>query len=74
MLSREKSLIKCINERLSAKKYTDISVTNVRIFADGNLLADVFYTWKLNAWEHRAEHKDVVFVYKDEEWHSPIFF
>lgn len=74
MLSREKSLIECINERLEEKEYTDINVTNVRTFADGNLLADVSYTWKLNAWEHRAEHKDAIFVYKDEEWHSPIFF
>ena len=74
MLSRENLLIEYINERLSEKEYTDINVNNVRTFADGNLLADVSYTWKLNAWEHRAEHKDVIFVYKEEEWHSPIFF
>jgi hypothetical protein len=74
MLSREKLLIDYINERLSEREYTDINVTNVRVFADGNLFADVSYTWKLNAWEHRAEHKDVIFVYKDKEWHSPLFF
>lgn len=73
MSSREKLLIEYINERLSEKGYTDINITNVKTFADGNLLADVSYTWKLNAWEHRAEHKDVIFVYKDGKWYLPLF-
>lgn len=73
MLNREKSLVDYLNKRLSDKGFTDISITNIRFFADGNILADVCYTWKLNAWEKRAEHKDIIFIYKDEEWHSPLF-
>ena len=74
MESKEKLLIGHINKRLNEKEFTDIEITNIRTFADGALLADVSYTWRLNAWTKRAEHKDVIFIYKNEEWHSPLFF
>lgn len=74
MLSKEKSMIEYATKRLLDKGNTNIKITNVRLFADGNIMADVSYTWKLNAWEKRAEHKDVIFVYKDGEWYSPLFF
>ncbi len=72
-LHKEESLIEYLYHRLSENGYTDISITNIRVFADGNIMTDVAYTWQLNAWRHRAEHKDSIFVYADNKWHSPIF-
>ena len=73
MLSKEKSLMEYLNKRLLEKGYTDMSITNVRVFGDGNFMADVAFTWQLNAWKKRAEHKDSIFVYADNQWHSPLF-
>lgn len=73
MLSKEKSLVDYLNKRLADKGFIDISITNIRVFANGNLIADVSYTWKLNAEEERVGYKNIVFIYKDEEWYSPLF-
>ena len=62
MLFKEKSLRDYLNNRLTENGCTDIRITNIQTFADGNLMADVSYTQKLNAWEKHAEHKDSIFV------------
>ena len=36
-------------------------------------LADVSYTWSLNGYAKRIVHKSMIFVLKDNMWHSPIF-
>lgn len=73
----EKSLIEMCIAKLQARGDKNIEVTNVRIFNnDGRVdaLADVSYTWILNGWEKNAEHKDMIFVYRDGEWKCPLFF
>ena len=37
MLNREKSLVDYLNKRLSDKGFTDVSITNIRFFADENI-------------------------------------
>lgn len=74
MLSKEKSMIEYATKRLEDKGNTNIKITNVRLLADGNIMAEVSYNWQLNAWKKQAEHKDVIFVYKDGEWLCPLFF
>ena len=72
MLSKEQLMVEYVTKKLEDRGYTNIKITNIRLFADGNIMADVFYTWRLNAWEKQAEHKDEIFIYKDGKWYSPL--
>ena len=73
----ECSLIDTINKEMQLIGNTDVDISNIRLFVKGNTqyaLADVSYTWFLNAWDHRVLHKDMIFVLTDDgRWISPIF-
>lgn len=72
----EKSLNETCLAKLQARGDKNCKVSNVRISTiDGRVsaLVDVSYTWMLNGWEKNAEHKDMIFVYIDGEWKSPLF-
>lgn len=73
-IKKEKELTNWIKEKLTNRGDKDIIVSNIKFIDDYVALADVSYTWFLNAWEKRAEHKDMLFVYKDETWHSPVIW
>ena len=60
---------------------SDYSIDNIRFFEEENkiyALADIKYTWWLNAWDKKVNMKDVLFVIVDifgiGEWKSPIFY
>lgn len=64
----EQTLKDYIIEELKKRGDTDIiSVTNIRPASQDALIlmADVSYTCNLHGCEKHAEHKDVLFVYKD---------
>lgn len=68
----KQSLKDYIITKLTERGDTDITVTNIRTVSKDVLMADVSYTWRLHGWKKRAEHKDSLFVYKDDKWHSPL--
>ena len=69
--STKASFIAFVTEKLTERGDKDIKITNVRIWKNGDVLADVSYTWRLNGWEKHAEHKDWIAVFRDGQWHSP---
>lgn len=71
-INTEKELTNWIVEKLTERGDKDIVVSNIKFIDDYAVLADVSYTWFLNSWDKRAEHKDVLFVYKDGTWHSSL--
>lgn len=69
------SLIKFITEKMKEKGNTLIDISNIRLGENDNVFfADISYIWYLNGWEKHAEHKDMIFVYADNQWHTPMFF
>ena len=56
---------------LEAQGNYNIKVSNIRIEKD-KVIADISYNWRLNAWEKKAQHKDVVSFIKDDKWHSSL--
>lgn len=72
----EQKLIETIEYEMQQIGNTDVSIENIRLFdADGKqyALADVSYTWWLNAWDKEVKHLDMIFVLVDNEWKSPLF-
>lgn len=73
----KKSLIKSINYEMEQLGNTDVVIDNIQLFTEKNkqyAMADVSYTWWLNAWDKRVCHKDMIFVLVDNDrWLSPIF-
>lgn len=71
------NLINTIIYEMEQLGNTDIVVDNIRLFTEENkqyAMADVSYTWWLNAWDKKVQHKDMIFVLVDENrWLSPIF-
>ena len=72
-MDSEKALIEYINIKAKEYGYTDLKITNIRMNSKNTFLADIAFTWYLNGWDKHAELKDSVFVYKNKEWHSPLF-
>lgn len=76
MYEIQRKLIKDIFNDMVKKGNKKIRIGNLHIFDDnGNIhaFADVSYMWSLNGWEKSVTHHDMVFVYKDGVWHSPLF-
>ena len=76
---KEMCLINAIMYEMEQLGNTDVSVDNIRFFTEGNrqfAMADVSYTWYVNAWDKKVCHKDMIFALVDENenrWLSPIF-
>lgn len=68
----ESSFASFLKEKLAERGNTDIEITNVRYQGQCAVLADVSYTWYLHSWDKRAEHKDVIGVFRDGQWHTPL--
>lgn len=75
--SMKDKLINTINYEMEQVGNTDVVIDNIRFFTDDNkqhAMADVSYTWWLNAWDKRVYHKDMIFTLVDDDrWISPIF-
>lgn len=72
-------LLKAINYEMEQLGNTEVLIDNIRFFTEGNrqfAMADVSYTWYVNAWDKKVYHKDMIFALVDEKenkWLSPIF-
>lgn len=72
----EKSLVEYIGTQLLERQCKDIHIMNVTLLHNSKIAyATVSYIWNLNATEHRAFHKDSLFIFVEEEknWHSADF-
>jgi hypothetical protein len=72
----EKELVEVIKQKMNQIGNTDVDVKNVRLYFEDKTkyaLANIAYTWWLNAWDKRVKHIDAVFVLVDDEWKSPLF-
>ena len=75
-MNMEQKLIETIEYEMQQIGNTDVSIENIRLFnTEGKqyALADVSYTWWLNAWDKKVEHWDMIFVLVNNEWKSPLF-
>lgn len=71
-----KKLIYAINYEMAMIGNTDVIIDNIRFFERDNnqyAMADVSYTWWLDAWDNKVNYKDMIFVFIDGKWFSPIF-
>lgn len=70
-------LINTIYYEMKQLGNTDVVIDNIRLFTEEDkqyAIADVSYTWRLNAWDKKVNHKDMIFVLVDDNrWLSPIF-
>lgn len=72
----EQKLIETIEYEMQQIGNTDVLIENIRLFdTEGKqyALVDVSYTWWLNAWDKKVEHRDIIFVLVNNEWKSPLF-
>ena len=72
MLDMEKSLVNFVTRKLTEQGSKNIVINNIKFTENNVAFADVSYTWYLNGWEKRAEHKETVFVYAEGTWHSTL--
>lgn len=78
----EEKVKKYFLQKCKEKGYKNCEISNIRIINEGNeelpcdiyALADVKYTWFLNAWDKKAEHKDVVFTFKNNHFGCQTLF
>ena len=73
-LSFEEEFRQFIIGKLEAQDKKEITVSNIRFWTNGDVVADISYLWSLNGHEKHAEHKDSIFVKKDSIWLSPVLF
>ena len=72
----EQRLIETIKYEMQQIGNENVKIENIRLYdTDGKqyALADVSYTWRLNAWDKEVKHKDMIFVLVNDEWKSPLF-
>lgn len=77
----KESLIDYFKYEMRQVGNSDYSIDNIRFFEEENktyALADIKYTWWLNAWDKKINMKDVLFVivytFGIGEWKSSIFY
>jgi hypothetical protein len=73
----EKSLIDFIEKKNNENGNTDVKVSNIRFWNNGDLqnaFADVSFTWYLNAWAKPTKLIDVVFLFRNGEWITSTIF
>lgn len=72
----KQTLINTIEYEMQQIGNTNVSIENIRLFVQNGkqyALADISYTWWLNAWDKRVTHWDMIFVLDENEWKSPLF-
>ena len=69
-------LIETIKYEMQQIGNENVKIENIRLYDTHGkqyALADVSYTWWLNAWDKEVKHKDMIFVLVNDEWKSPLF-
>ena len=73
---KEQKLIKTIEYKMQQAGNTDVAIENIRFHKTEDkqyAMADVSYTWWLNAWDKRVKLENMIFVLVDNKWTSPMF-